>query len=296
MKKVFTFLTMLLIVFFSSNMMTSCGSDDDDGGSGGNAVDVSRLIGKQYWMQKDEITNVCNYEVGFLSPYFCFVHKSGRDLDSDGWDRWDLGEKELLYHVSGNKIIIPYDNDGFESEIIMTIVDGRPEGWDLTGPVESRRVSTEQFDAKPGTPDMFGYYSQDNIRKFAEQEANEKVAHGVTAKKRWEEGFFPNPQGGSLRIVDSNTIDRVDEVVDITGPSKKEPAYVYLTQQYNPKSNTGSATYTLYYYFRTDYYVSRHKYVMDGDTLVMSNGRKLIYQNGTLVENEFSFTTSFTKF
>lgn len=295
MKKdyLFSSLSVVMATYLCVGLL-SCSSDGDDGdGNGGSgSVDMSGLIGKAFSKTEETVDSRTTCEVGFLNPYFATVHKHGRDLDPDYekgtiWTSWDQGEVGCLYTTSGNKISVQYDNPilGEPEYIVMTINGNKPEGWEYIGQANGK-TSFDTFDAKPGTSDMFGYYSSDVLRELISTAVSDMVAAGDKNKSSWED--LENYWSMTYRIVDGNTIQRVQE-----GVSLKEPrdAYVYQTETYTVESLGRSATYTLYYYFDTSYYEEAYKYVMNGSTVVKSDGTTVQYQDGKLIENNgYSFT------
>ena len=274
-------------------LILSCSSDSDDDGNGGKStVDMSGLIGKTFSKTEESVDSRKTYEVGFLSPYFATVHKHGRDLDPDYdkgtiWNNWDQGETSCLYTTSGNTVSVQYDNPilGEPEYIVMTISGNKPEGWEFAGQV-SGKTSFETFDAKPGTSNMFGYYSSDVFRKIVSTAAKEKVSFGDKNKSSWED--LESYWSMTYHIVDGNTIHWVQEGVRLKEP---RDAYVYQTETYTVESLGRSATYTLYYYFDTSYYEEAYKYVMNGSSIVISDGSAVQYQDGKLIwSNGYSFT------
>lgn len=293
MKNLWSLLTIIMAAMVSIGL-SSCGSDDDDndGNGGSGSVDMSGFIGKVYSKTEESVDHSKTYEVGFLSPYFATVHKYGKDLDPDYdkgtiWNYWDQGEVSCMYTTSGNKISVQYDNSilGEPEYIVMTISGNKPEGWEYEGKTKGK-TSFDTFDAKPGTSNMFGYYSSDVLREIISTAANEKVSIGYLNRSYWED--LENYWSTAYRIVDGNTIHRVYESVSLKEP---KDAYVYQKETYNVESLGRSATYTLYYYFDTSYYEEAYKYVMNGSSIVKSDGSTVQYQDGKLIEsNGYSFT------
>ncbi len=276
-----------MVITMMSATFVSCSSDDDIENAGGG-IAATDLVGKSFYLYEDDLLYKWNKQVLFISPYFAVARKWGKDYDIGTWNWGDL---DCLYTVTGNKVVVYLEkDDGYSENWVLTMVNGKPEGWEERSWTQSKRIlSHDSFDAKPGTADMFGYYAYDGLYKFWLVEINDRIAIGDSKLDNWERTCRSYSGLGyhAYHIIDENTIDVVWEYFSTKKP-KEKGTYTDWTKTFTVMNGAKRTSITVYHYFDTENRTARLKYVMNGNKLVNSSSSDgsipsvLIYEDGKL--------------
>lgn len=295
MKKNILGIMAMLFMTIICCVQVSCNSSDDDDenreGKGGTSVDVTKLVGYTYYQSKDDFEHPTNYEVTFKSTVFASVHSYGKDLSDEGWERWDNGTVECIYKVAGNQLTIYYDNGkGLKKEFIMTFKNGEPVDWsrgdkniyDEWSEEEREKHSYlfEAVDPQPGDPSIFGFYLRKRFEIGAELASAEAAGdyYGLERSLKYENNNMSSSFG--LYISDEHTIHYVVGGATSKGVGTNEK--VFQTKTYNFREGR----WTVYFYYRTDYFPYTHKYVICGDKMLSSDGEVITIRGESLYCDE----------
>ena len=263
-----------------------------------NSINIMKLLGYTYYMHEDDFEYPRNYSVTFKNIVFASFSINGRDLTDEGWETWDLGSFDCIYKVVGNKLIIYYDNfKGVQREYVMNFKNGEPEGWsrsdkniyddydDIPSMMDEYKSMYPEIygflNAQEGDPSIYGFYLSNGIENILGTNFRSMVACGDTNEEGWNECVKSENEllyRGSIGylITDGNTIHSV--YGGATRQSGKANGKVFMTKSYH----VGNKTYTIYYYYITDYYAKSYKYVMNGEKLWMSNGNMYVLRGGKM--------------
>lgn len=137
MKKTFFSLLALLTAVVLSVGFASCGDDDDEEG-GSVPSSGFTLVGKTFSKSETNYSDIGEKEVNKETVYFktettCIVHRWGsweniyRDGSKDT-NKYNTGDMECTYSVSGSKVSVFYQGDSWE----YTIVGGVLQGFKLS--------------------------------------------------------------------------------------------------------------------------------------------------------------------
>jgi len=305
-KSLFVWMTIVLMGAMSVSL-TACGSDDDgDGGSGGSGnINPASLVGWAF-EKSDEYYGSSNLEttywtIEFKTENFVMVHMRGNGMDEDGSYRWDHGEIDCMYTVRGNQVTIDYTNDGGTQQLVLKFVKGVPEGWTVSKrgsvPITTAGSDDSSSSATAGSSQMFGYYSNDAwVNNVVMQNIRGLISAGDYNINNWKD--FVESYNYGYQIVDGNTINRMYERVEVnvtgrepTGDKWYHPV-VYRTEQYSGYSGRQRVTIYVYFYYLADYEAT-YKYVMNGSTIEVSNGTRLVYNGSKLTD--ISNNSTYTK-
>lgn len=291
-KKRFVYLMTIMMAVTLGIGVTSCGGGDDSDGGGGSSITANSLVGWAFEMSDKyvggENIETSYYYIEFKTPNFVMVHNWGNGIDVDGNYRWDHGEVDCMFTVSGNTVKIDYKNSDWSKEIVLVFNGDTPKGWTIakrgSGTSEGSGSSTA------GTSDMFGYYNCDVVYNASMRTINQIVSAGDYNVKNWQD-FLQYNYGYGYKIIDGNTICRMYENVEVntTGvaprASKGWTPIVYKKESYYGRSGKSSVTIYVFFYY-LDEPDETYKYVVNGSTLELSNGTKLQYKGNQLVYNE----------
>jgi hypothetical protein len=275
--------------------VTACGGDDsnDDGGS---TISAGSLVGWAF-EKTEQYASTGNVEtahwyIEFKTTNFVMVHMWGNGYDEDGSYRWDHGEVDCMFTVSGNKVLITYKNDIGEQEIVLTFRGTVPEGWTVAE--TGSGASEEGGGGTAGTSDMFGYYSSDSFTKSVANYINDLTSMGNYNEKSWE-SIEENLWGYGYQIQNGNTINQMFERVDVNTNGREPKAekgwtpVVYKTESYSGRAGSKSVTIYVYYYYLAEY-EKTWKYVVKGSILELSDGTKMEYSSKKLTQGNSSYT------
>ena len=271
MKKIFMMMSALLTAVVLSVGLTACGDDgDDDDGGGSGGINVKALVGSSWYKSETyaggENVETKKYSLSFKTEYFATVQISGNGDDADGHYRWDYGEKDCPFTISGNVMTIEYKgNNDFQETLKVTFKNNKPVGWTGGGGNADASDDGDDTPTTAGTAAMFGYYFPEAFRNSAQSYLDMGYVDNLdeTHIKGWH-------------VVDGSQIEWVE-----MGMAGKDPTKMYNCTVIG-KDTKGRAT---VYYFAFLYAQEEYRYVMKGSTIQLSNGQSLEYKNGQIVES-----------
>ncbi|MBR1547272.1 MAG: hypothetical protein IJ637_00895 [Prevotella sp.] len=294
----------ILLMGFACLGFSACGDDGDGDGGGSSNISPSTLVGWAF--QKTEKTyggniETVNWYVEFKTTNFAMVHMYGNGIDEDGTYRWDHGEIDCMYTVSGNKVIIEYTNSNTTEMVELVFKNGVPNGWSVAKqgsmPIGGQSdSSTGGGSSSAGSSSMFGFYSNDSFDNAVTRQITELKSSGNYEYSWWKEYVESyNAYVTGYQIIDGNTIQKVYQYTEVN-TNGREPVgdkwfvpVVYKRETHTGRSGGKSITlYVFYYYVKDSGDVL--KYVVNGSTLELSDGTKLVYNGGKLTGDNISYT------
>lgn len=291
MKKILSDLSVFMLAVVLCVGMSACGGGDDDGAGGGDggsqAINVAALVGKTFYKTETytggENVETKKYSLTFKTQYFATVSISGNGVDDDGTYRWDYGEKDCPFSISGNEMTIEYKGDkDYQETLRLVFRNNRPEGWSGGDGGSTVVTPGDTEPATAGTAQMIGYYFPDGIYQVAKNEGQRLYQAENT--KDWTSYIDYNDLG--YRIVDASTIHVVEMGALGADPTKKGyNAVVLASDNYTLQRKSYGV-----YYYAFDFAKEELRYVVKGTTLQLSNGKTITYSNGKLTEGTRSYT------
>lgn len=299
---------MLLAMVVTMGSLAACGDDEDDEGGSGAPEKGFTLVGKTFYRNKTEYSDIGEKYVEYETIYFktattCVRQVWGSDelIYNDGSkekNRFDSGEVTGTYTISGNKVTAIFPNGEFGGQCHYTIANGGLDGFKLTSDDNAKTPDDQGGgggeptkptpEGNPGTSDMFGYYVNSGLRTVVERNASDLEAMGFADRSHWTE--LEMSDGGGLQIADDHTINTLRNNASLTAPSGN--AIQYASTTYNVKTSRQTATYTFYFYLDSPTFYGT--YAVQGNTIniLTKDGKTetFTYSDGTIVWANSTFT------
>ena len=278
MKKYFLSWMSIMMMALVCVGFSACGGDgDDDDGGGSGDINVKALVGSSWYKSETyaggENVETKKYSLSFKTEYFATVQVSGNGDDADGHYRWDYGEKDCPFTISGNVMTIEYKGDhDYQETLKVTFKNNKPVGWTGGGGNSSATSDGNDTPTSAGTAAMFGYYFPQQVKDYGKQYADKGLPESVDIEgtRGW-------------RIVDGSSIHVVEVGAMGSDPTQKGYNCTILA-----KDNTPNGRGAVYYYSFL-YAKEEYRYVMKGSTIQLSNGKSLEYSNGMLKEDNYVY-------
>jgi len=296
-KKRFVYLMTIMMAVTLGIGVTSCGGGDDSDGGGGSSITANSLVGWAFEMSDKyvggENIETSYYYIEFKTPNFVMVHNWGNGIDVDGNYRWDHGEVDCMFTVSGNTVKIDYKNSDWSKEIILVFNGDTPKGWTIAK--RGSGTSEGSGSGTAGTSDMFGYYSSDVLYKVVSNEIKYLTEGGNYNSGTWEKNL-EEYNGNGYQIQDGNTINQLFEGIEVNlngiapKASKGWTPVVYKKESYTGRYSNKSVTIYVFFYYLTEP-ENAYKYVVNGSMLELSNGVKLKYSGNKLIYDDYNTYT-----
>lgn len=278
----------LVLTAFLSASLSACSSDDsndgNDGGSSAGAIDMTKVVGRSFYKTQGRYgvdSEEKTYELEFHNTKFVHVHVYGRGFASDeGNYRYDLGESDCTFTISGNLMVIDVrTNKNYQETLRITFQNNSPVGWD-----EGARVTIDDIgsddSSTAGTSAMVGYYSC--AYPNAHNDFVGLVDSGNGIESWWNDVANRYRNLLSIRIVDGSTIYLLRDFIFLNeDPHDSDPElFAYKTESFY----VDRTSYKVYYWMDPD---PRDilKYVVQGNKIVTTGTQvhyEMEYRNGSI--------------